>query len=62
MNSRKFAASLQAATASSRPILLRTTSKAGHGGGTALSEAVAMQTDVYAFLWRELGMKTPKEK
>jgi prolyl oligopeptidase len=59
-NSRKFAASLQAATASPNPILLRTTSKAGHGFGTALSEAVATQTDVYAFLWRELNMKTSK--
>jgi prolyl oligopeptidase len=57
MNSRKFAARLQAATASSNPILLRTTSKAGHGIGTALSEAVALRTDVYAFLWRELGLR-----
>jgi prolyl oligopeptidase len=57
MNSRKFAARLQAATTSPRPILLRTTSSAGHGIGTALSEAVAGQTDVLAFLWRELGMK-----
>jgi prolyl oligopeptidase len=57
MNSRKFAARLQAATASPRPILLRTTSSAGHGLGTALSEAVAAQTDVLSFLWRELGMK-----
>ncbi len=56
MNSRKFAARLQAATGSSRPILLRTTSSAGHGIGTALSEAVAAQTDAFAFLWRELGM------
>jgi len=58
-NSRKFAAILQASTTSPYSILLRTTSKAGHGFGTALSEAVATQTDVYAFLWRELGMKRP---
>jgi prolyl oligopeptidase len=56
-NSRKFAAALQAATASTNPILLRATSKAGHGFGTGLTEAVASQTDVYAFLWRELAMK-----
>ncbi|HEX9493267.1 MAG TPA: prolyl oligopeptidase family serine peptidase, partial [Thermoanaerobaculia bacterium] len=60
MNSRKFAARLQAATSSPRPILLRTTSSAGHGIGTALSEAVAGQTDVYAFLWRELEMPPPQ--
>ncbi len=57
MNSRKFVARLQAATASDQPILLRTTSSAGHGIGTALTEAVASQTDVFSFLWMELGMK-----
>jgi prolyl oligopeptidase len=57
MNSRKFVARLQEATGSSQPILLRTTSAAGHGIGTALSEAVASQTDVFSFLWMELGMK-----
>ena len=56
MNSRKFTARLQAANASSHPVLLRTTSGAGHGIGSALSEFVAGQTDVLAFLWRELGM------
>ncbi len=56
MNSRKFVARLQAATSSSRPILLRTTAGAGHGIGTALSESIASTTDVYAFLWRELDM------
>lgn len=56
MNSRKFVARLQAATSSSRPILLRTTSSAGHGIGTALSEAIAQTADVYSFLWSELGM------
>jgi prolyl oligopeptidase len=57
MNSRKFAARLQEASGSANPILLRTTSKAGHGIGTALTEAVALRTDVYAFLWRELGLR-----
>ena len=60
MNSRKFAARLQAATASTRPVLLRTTSAAGHGIGSALTEVVAGQTDVLAFLWRELGMGVVK--
>jgi prolyl oligopeptidase len=59
MNSRKFAARLQAATASDHPILLRTTSAAGHGIGSALTEVVAAQTDVFSFLWRELGMGAP---
>jgi len=56
MNSRKFVARLQAANSSPYPILLRTNSKAGHGLGTALSEAVAASADVYSFLWKELGL------
>ena len=56
MNSRKFVARLQAATGSSRPILLHTTSGAGHGMGSALSEVIAGRTDMFAFLWKELGM------
>jgi prolyl oligopeptidase len=59
MNSRKFAARLQAATSSQNPILLRTTSAAGHGIGSALTEVVAADTDVFAFLWKELGLKAP---
>jgi prolyl oligopeptidase len=60
MHSRKFAARLQAANASDHPILLRTTSTAGHGIGSALSEVVAAQTDVFAFLWRELALPALK--
>ncbi len=56
-NSRKMAARLQAANKSKHPILLRTTSNAGHGIGTALDERIAEQADVYAFLFDQLGMK-----
>jgi prolyl oligopeptidase len=55
--SRKMAARLQAATASDRPILLRTESAAGHGVGTALSTRVEQEADVYAFLTAQLGMQ-----
>lgn len=57
MNSRKMVARLQAATASTRPIFLRSSSGSGHGIGTAFSEAIAQQTDVFAFLFDQLGMK-----
>src|SRR6185503_12057701 len=40
MHSRKMSARLQAATSSGRPILLATTSDAGHGIGSALSVRV----------------------
>ncbi len=62
MQSRKMTARLQAATTSSAPILLRTSSDTGHGGGTPLKERIAQWTDVYAFLFDQLGVefKTPK--
>jgi len=55
--SRKMAASLQAASSSNRPILLRTEAAAGHGIGTALSTRIEEQADTYAFLVDLLGMK-----
>jgi len=57
MQSRKMAARLQAATGSSGPILLRTSGSSGHGIGTALDEALAQQTDVWSFLFWQLGLK-----
>jgi len=57
MNSRKMVARLQAATASARPILLRASSGSGHGIGTAFSEAIAQQADVFAFLFDQLGIR-----
>jgi prolyl oligopeptidase len=57
MNSRKMTAILQASTHSGRPVLLRTSSNTGHGFGTALSERIAQDADVFAFLFEELGVK-----
>jgi prolyl oligopeptidase len=54
-HSRKMAALLQAATSSGRPVLLRTTDKAGHGMGSGLDETVALRADQYAFLLDQLG-------
>ncbi|PTY08926.1 S9 family peptidase [Opitutaceae bacterium EW11] len=54
-NSRKFAARLQAASASGNPILLRTSFSAGHGMGSALDEIIAERSDVFAFLLHEVG-------
>src|SRR6266576_3427068 len=55
--SRKMAARLQAANKSDHPILLRTTSTAGHGIGTSLDERIDEEADVYAFLFDQLGMQ-----
>ena len=56
-HSRKMAALLQAATSSGRPVLLRTTDKAGHGMGSGLDETVALRSDQYAFLLDQLGVQ-----
>lgn len=55
-HSRKLAARLQAASASGNPVLLRTSASSGHGIGSALDEIIAQQVDMFAFLFRELGM------
>jgi prolyl oligopeptidase len=56
-NSRKMTARLQAATASGYPILLRTSSNAGHGIGTSLNDRISERADVYAFIFQQLGME-----
>jgi prolyl oligopeptidase len=55
-HSRKITARLDEANKSENPILLRTSSSAGHGQGTALSERVKQLADIYAFLFAQLGM------
>ena len=57
MHSRKMVARLQAATSSKYPILLATTSDAGHGIGSPLSVRVGQAADYLAFLFDQLGMK-----
>jgi prolyl oligopeptidase len=57
MHSRKFAAALQAATGSGRPILLRTSANSGHGIGSSLDERIAERTDELTFLFDRMGIK-----
>src|ERR1700726_966556 len=59
-HSRKMVARLDEANKSSNPILLRTSSSAGHGIGTALSERIKQQADMYSFLFAQLGMASKK--
>jgi prolyl oligopeptidase len=56
LNSRKMTARLQA-SGTKHPVLLRTSSNSGHGVGTALSEYLAEQADVQAFLLDQLGVR-----
>jgi prolyl oligopeptidase len=55
-HSRKMVARLDEANKSGNPILLRTSSSAGHGIGTALNERIKQLADIYAFLFAQLGM------
>ena len=56
-HSRKMVARLDEANKSSAPILLRTSSSAGHGIGTALSERIKQSADIYSFLFAQLEMR-----
>jgi len=55
-HSRKMVARLDEANKSTNPILLRTSSSAGHGIGTALTERIKQLADEYSFLFAQLGM------
>src|SRR6266498_506566 len=56
MQSRKMTARLQAA-GTTRSVLLRTSGNTGHGIGTPLDERIEQDTDIYSFLFHELGVK-----
>jgi prolyl oligopeptidase len=55
-HSLKFAATLQAAQACDRPVLLRVETSAGHGQGKPVSKLIAENTDRLAFLEAALGV------
>ncbi|MBV9847462.1 MAG: S9 family peptidase [Kutzneria sp.] len=55
----KFAARLQAATASDAPILLRVWDNAGHGGATDQNTVMAQHTHWLAFALCRLGLTPP---
>ncbi len=59
-HSRKMVARLDEANKSPNPILLRTSSSAGHGIGTALSERIKQLSDQYSFLFAQLDMPAKK--
>jgi prolyl oligopeptidase len=57
-HSRKFAAALQAATASKYPVLLLSFSNAGHGGiGSSEDQQISMASYELEFLYDQLGVK-----
>ena len=61
-HSRKMVARLEEANKSGNPILLRTSTSAGHGIGTALSERIKQSADIYSFLFGEFYMDVPPKQ
>jgi prolyl oligopeptidase len=57
-HTKKMVAALQHATRSGNPVLLRWNSSAGHGIGTALDQQIDEDTDVFTFLFSEIGLGT----
>jgi prolyl oligopeptidase len=51
----KFAATLQAAHAGRKPVLIRIEAKAGHGAGKPTAKVIEEVADKWAFLTQELG-------
>jgi prolyl oligopeptidase len=56
MHAKKMTALLQADNSGPNPILLRIEPKAGHGAGKPISKQVEEWTDIYSFLFWQLGM------
>ena len=52
----KFAATLQECNAGPAPCLIRIDTKAGHGGGKPVEKVIEEQADIYAFIFKNLGM------
>jgi prolyl oligopeptidase len=57
LHARKFTAAMQAADGGNNPILLRSDTRAGHGGGRPITKTIESDADEYAFLARVFGMK-----
>ncbi|OLC21078.1 MAG: hypothetical protein AUH36_04335 [Chloroflexi bacterium 13_1_40CM_55_7] len=61
MHAKKMAALMQAEAANGqsreRPILLRIETKAGHGAGKPITKQIEEGTDIYSFLFWQLGMQ-----
>lgn len=56
----KYAATLQASDTGDNPKLIRIDSKAGHGAGKPTSKIIDEYTDIYSFIFENLGI-TPKK-
>jgi prolyl oligopeptidase len=60
--SAKFAARLQAATASGKPVLFRVDYEAGHGIGSTKTQRLEERADIYSFMMWQFGVKEYQPK
>ena len=56
MHAYKFTARIQKATAAKNPIFLRVQEQAGHAGAVSVNRLIEEQSDIWAFLFDQLGM------
>ncbi|MBA3648897.1 MAG: S9 family peptidase [Chitinophagales bacterium] len=53
----KFAARLQEAQSGNNPVLIRIDKQAGHGAGKPLSKTIDEQTDIWSFMFWNMGIR-----
>ncbi len=58
----KYAAALQAAQTGPRPKLIRIDSKAGHGAGKPVGKVIDEFTDIYSFIFYNMGLEPATAK
>lgn len=58
----KYAAALQAADTGDKPKIIRIDSKAGHGAGKPISKVIDEYTDIYSFIFENLGIEPKSGK
>lgn len=54
----KYAAAIQAAQAGGAPVLIRIDTNAGHGGGRPVAKVIDEDTDIYSFMFWNMGVKS----
>ena len=58
----KYAAALQAADTGDAPKLIRIDSNAGHGAGKPMTKVIDEYTDIYSFIYNNLGIEPSAKK